>query len=108
MPCRCDLRHKIELQRSVNVVTPEGYTTDWDTYATMRAAVEPATPKDVENFVGATITTPISHLVTMRYRAGVKAEDRVLFRARALYIAGMQNPKEANRELVLACQERAA
>jgi SPP1 family predicted phage head-tail adaptor len=89
-------------------VTVEGYTSGWTTYATVRAAVDPATPRDVEHFVGSTITTPISHLVTMRYRAGVKAEDRVFFRNRALYIAGMQNPKEANRELVLACQERAA
>ena len=98
----------VALQRATRVVSPAGFTDTWVTYASPRAAVEPATPSLVERLLGSTITTPISHLVTIPYHAAVRSKDRVFFRNRALYIEGLQNPKEENRELLLACQERAA
>lgn len=109
MPCRCHLRHRVALQRPTRTPTTEGFAETWDSYASsVAAAVEPATPSRVERQVAATVQTPISHIVTIRYRSGVLAKDRVLFGTRPLYIMGMQNPEERNRWLVLACEERAA
>lgn len=111
----------IALQKHTRVNTAEGFEDTWATYATARAAVEPATPVFIERLVGATVTTPVSHLVTIPYRESrddpqddpgpsgkIHTADRVWFRNRALYIAGMQNPHENNRTLILACQEREA
>ena len=106
MPCRCRYRHRIELQRVARAHTAAGYVETWPTYARIKASVDPATPTSLGGVVAATVTTPITHLVTVRYRAGVLARDRVWFRGRALHIGAIQNPDEANRTLVLACEER--
>ncbi len=98
----------VELQRVARVAGPDGYVETWTTYAESRAAVDPATPRSIESLTSATITSPVSHLVTLPYVAGVLASDRVWFKTRALYIAGMQNTNEDDRELVLACEERGA
>jgi head-tail adaptor len=95
-----------ELQRVTRVPGPDGYTETWATYAWIKAAIEPATPRSVESLTSATITSPVSHLVTTPYLAGVVGADRVLFKERALYIAGIQNVRENDRWLVLACEER--
>lgn len=115
------MNKQIALQKATRTVTPAGYTDDWVTYATARAAIEPASPVTVERLVGATVTSPVSHLVTIWHRdmrlkplddpgpeGKIHTADRVLFQERALYIAGMQNPREDDRTLILACQERAA
>lgn len=95
-----------ELQRVTRVPGPDGYTETWTTYASIRAAIDPATPRSVESFTSATITTPITHLVTLAYVGDVRGADRVLYNGRALYITGIQNPREDGRALVLACEER--
>jgi head-tail adaptor len=108
------------LQAPTRTVNTEGYTDVWTTYATVRASIEPATASSIERQAGATIQTPITHLVEIWHRDSrapedvpgpsgkISVKDRVLFRGRALYIAGMQNPREDNRRLILACEERAA
>jgi SPP1 family predicted phage head-tail adaptor len=91
------------------VSTPTGFTEDWESFAQgVPASIEPATPALVERVIGVTVTTPITHLVRLRYRSDVSAKHRVLFGSRALYIGGVQNIEERGRELVLACEERAA
>ena len=95
-----------ELQRVTRVPVADGFDENWTTYAYIRAAIEPATPRGMELLTSATITTPVSHLVTTFHVDGVRGADRVLFHDRALYIAGIQNPREDARWLVLACEER--
>ena len=95
-----------ELQRVTRVAVADGYEENWSTYAYIRAAIEPATPRGMELLTSATITTPVSHLVTTSHVDGVQGSDRVWFHERALYIAGIQNPREDSRWLVLACEER--
>lgn len=120
------MNKSVALQRVTRAVTPDGYTDTWVTYAEPFAAIEPASPALVERVVGATVTTPVSHLVTIWYRdkratpqddPGPKGKisdaDRVLYRDRsnidrALYIAGIQIQHEKAETMVLACQERAA
>lgn len=96
----------IALQRVVRTTNPDGYVDDWTTYATPRASVEPATPHALEMLTSVTITTPISHIVTLHFLADVQPADRVEFLDRHLYITGIQNPREESRWLVLACEER--
>ena len=54
----------------------------------------------------ATITTPVTHLVTMPHVADLTGADRIWYDGRGLYIAGVQNPNEDRRWHVLACEER--
>ena len=98
----------VALQHVTRAVTPDGYVDTWATYAQVRAAVEPSVPSTFEALTSSTITTPVSHTVTLPYVAGVLGADRVLWKGRALYIARIQNPGEDNRELVLGCEERGA
>lgn len=100
----------VSLQRVVRTPSPEGFAEVWTTYAEPRVAIEPATPRSLETLTSATVTSPISHLVTMPYVADVHEADRVLFvdrvQAHALYIASIQNLNMDNRVLVLGCEER--
>lgn len=102
----------VHLQRAVRVPVADGFEETWTTYATVRAAVEPATPRSLETLTSATITSPVSHLVTMPFSEFVQPSDRVWFSdhyaARAIYIAGIQNLHADNRWLVLAGEERGA
>jgi SPP1 family predicted phage head-tail adaptor len=102
------LRHRVALQASTRTITTDGYTDAWATYANEFVSIEPATPRSTATFVQATITTPITHVVRLRYRSDLLAKHRILHNARALYIAGMQNVEERNKEWILACEEKAA
>ena len=100
------LNKLVDLQRVSRATGPDGYVETWVTYAQRRAAIDPATPQGLELFTSATITTPVSHLVTLPYVADLTAADRVFYEGRALYIAGVQNVREDKRWHVLACEER--
>ncbi len=102
------LRHRVALQSQVRTITTDGYTENWTTYAQVFASIEPATPRSTATFVQATITTPITHVVRLRYTDELLPKHRILHDARPLYIAGMQNVEERNREWILACEEKAA
>lgn len=73
--------------------------------ATMWAAIEPATPADLERRVGNTVQASVSHLVTMRYHAEVTTQTRVTFGTRTLDVRGLRNVDERNIALELACEE---
>jgi SPP1 family predicted phage head-tail adaptor len=101
------LRHPVIVQTPTRTPTADGYTDSWGTVASVWASVQPATPERLERFVGATVRTPITHLVTMRYRGDLSAKHRLLFGSRQLYVQGWQNVDERNIELVIACEEKA-
>lgn len=102
------LRHQVELQAPTNTAGPDGNTQTWTTYATVPAAIDPATAALVERLIAGTTTVPATHLVSLRYRDDVRSTHRVLFGSRPLYIGGIHNARELNRQLVLACEERQA
>ena len=77
-------------------LTPNGY---W-------AAIEPATASNVERRVGHQVEAKVSHLVTVRYLAGVLTTGRVLYRSRIFWIRGIANRDERNVQLTLACEEK--
>jgi head-tail adaptor len=115
---------RIALQKKTPTVTSEGTVENWATYASdVAAAVEPSSPAAIERLVGATVQTPVTHLVTIWYRErrttpetdpGPSGKwsiaDRVAWvdrnQTRLLYIGGVTDMKEAHRQLILACEER--
>jgi head-tail adaptor len=70
------------------------------------AAIEPATASNVERRVGRQVEAKVSHLVTVRYVAGVLVTGRVVFGTRIFWIRGIANRYERNVQLTLACEEK--
>jgi SPP1 family predicted phage head-tail adaptor len=102
------LRHQVSLQNPPPAATPDGdggYTETPVTFATVWASIVPATAHDLERAVAGTVQSSATHLVTIRYLAGVTTKTRVLFGTRTLQVTGVQNPDERNISLVLVCQE---
>jgi SPP1 family predicted phage head-tail adaptor len=75
------------------------------TLATVWASIVPATARDLERVVAGTVQSSATHLVTIRYLAGVTTKTRVVFGSRLFSVTGVQNPEERNISLVLVCQE---
>ncbi len=63
-----------------------------------KAAIHPQSP-------GAFDEQKTTHLVEMPYHAQVTFNTRITFRERQLFVRGIQNVDEENRELVLLCEE---
>jgi SPP1 family predicted phage head-tail adaptor len=105
------LRHRITLQTPTSVSDGDsGFIDRWPpdggtTLATVWASIVPATARDLERVVAGTVQSSATHLVTIRYLAGVTTKTRVVFGSRLLSVTGMQNPEERNISLVLVCQE---
>jgi SPP1 family predicted phage head-tail adaptor len=102
-----ELRHLITLQ-TPSTATPDGdggFTNTWTDLATVWASIVPATARDLERLVAGTVQSSATHLVTIRYLAGVTTKTRVVFGSRLLSVTGVQNPEERNISLVLVCQE---
>jgi SPP1 family predicted phage head-tail adaptor len=100
------LRHRVTLQTPTSAADGDGgYTDTWATLVTVWASVVPATARDLERAVAGTVQSSATHLVTIRYLAGVTTKTRVLFGTRTLQVTGVQNPEERNISLVLVCQE---
>jgi SPP1 family predicted phage head-tail adaptor len=101
------MRHRITLQTPA-AATPDGdggFTETWTALATVWASIVPATARDLERLVAGTVQSSATHLVTIRYLAGVTTKTRVVFGTRLFSVTGMQNPEERNISLVLVCQE---
>lgn len=50
-------------------------------------------------------TRLLSHRVTGRYRSDVTVDTRIVYGTRELFVKGVQNVGEQNRELVCYCEE---
>lgn len=100
------LRHKINLQRNYPEQNPLGEPLpNWINYAAdIAAEVAPLVGKE---FYGAQqINTELTSKVRLRWRDGVKAGDRVVFKNRLFLIATPPiNVNEKNHELILMCRE---
>lgn len=101
------LRHRIVLQRNEPVRNALGDPIpNWVDYATVYAEVSPL--KGREFFDAQQVNAELTTRVRIRWREGVKAEHRIVFRDRTLEIASPPiNINEKNHELVLMCKELA-
>lgn len=70
------------------------------------ASIEPLDGREL--FEAQQMSANISHRIRLRYRAGVKPTQQVLFGARVFEISSVINVEERNIELRLLCQELAS
>lgn len=81
------LRHKVEIQEQIEAKDSDGYPTIyWAEWATVWAAVEPLSVK--EWMQSGQTQSQVSARITIRYRPGLKASMRILFRDKIYNIAG--------------------
>ena len=106
------LRHTVTLENP-GAGTPNadgGFDPTWtELYPSpVPASVDPATTRTVEQIISNTVSSNVSHIVTIRYHPDVTTKTRVTFNDRILSVVGMQNTEERNIELRLACVEKVA
>jgi len=78
----------------------------WSTFATVWAEIEPISGR--EYIEGRQDRGELTHVVTIRYLAGVRPDMRISFEGRYLKIAAVRNPEERDRSLELDCTEEVA
>lgn len=102
LPARMDKRVEI---RSVTQVSDGqgGFTESWSTVATVWAYIKPL--KEYERMQAMQLESPRSHKITIRYRSGITADQRIVWSGRTFHIKGVINPDEANNFLELTCME---
>lgn len=98
------LRHRISIQTPVTAKnTRGGEVTTWSTVATVWADVRTQTGRET---VANDQTQPTaSHVVTMRHRANVTAQQRIVWGDRVFSINAVLEPDNRMRQLQLLCQE---
>jgi SPP1 family predicted phage head-tail adaptor len=102
------LRHRVTLEAPTTVPDGRGtYTQTWEPLvpAQVWAAVEPATPRAVERLIAGVVAANITHVVTIRFHAGVTTKTRITFNGRYLFVRGLQNVEELSQRVRLACEE---
>lgn len=75
----------------------------WRTFDHMWGSVEPLSGRELYN--AAQVQPDVTHMVKMRYRAGVAPKMRIQHDARTLDILSITNREERNIELELMCKE---
>lgn len=98
------LRHRVTLQELVK--TDDGYggiAETWRDVATVWAAVEPLSGD--ERYAAQQVQSDLTHRVTIRYRAGVRPQMRVMYAGRVLQIVAVIDREERHRYLELLCSE---
>jgi SPP1 family predicted phage head-tail adaptor len=104
-----DYRHRITLQKQVDIVDDEGFPStdgDWSDWAIVWAAVEPlSTNRLTTFFAAAAVNAENTIIVRIRYRPGVTADMRVKYGNRIFDIDHLIDVDERHRELQLVCRE---
>ena len=100
------LRHRVQLQQKEQTQNPQtGAMVDtWNTVATVWASVEPLSARE---FIAAGASqSSVTTRITIRYREGVTAKMRALYRGQIYNITGVLPDPESGREyLTLPCSE---
>ncbi|MDW7651312.1 MAG: phage head closure protein, partial [Bacillota bacterium] len=75
----------------------------WVDIGTVWASIEPLSGR--EFFAAQQVNAEVSTKITLRYKAGIKPEMRVLFAGRVFEILSVINLEEKNIQFVLMCKE---
>lgn len=100
-----NLKHQVQLQsrNATGSAQEASVANDWQTIATCYAEVR---PRDAKELTGSQSIWPqATEVVTIRYRSGVNASQRFLFKGRELEINGVLNVAEESRYLECYCSE---
>jgi len=102
------LRHKITVQsKTVTSTGDRGQPVySWTTLATPNASIESATSVGKKAEVARQMVATASHMITMRYLAGIDEKCRVQWNGRTFNIGGIWNHEERNIWLTLICTEQ--
>lgn len=96
------LRHRITIQKPVSGQNPDtgATTTTWEEVAQVWASVEPLS---VREFIAAKAgQSEVTARIVMRYRSGIDATMRILFRGQIYNIEGvLPDPKSGREYLTL-------
>jgi len=101
------LRHPVTIQTPTRTKDDlGGYTETWATLTETWAWVSPVSGAYAERLVGAKVAAATTHLITIRYVAGVTTSCRIVFGTRTFDVRGISNLDERDKTLMLACEER--
>jgi SPP1 family predicted phage head-tail adaptor len=100
-----ELRDRVQLQRRIGTADAEWGTVaeSWQTYATVWASVRPM--RAAELLADNGVLHETVHTVRIRHRADVTPEHRLIYRGRALDIAGVVDVDGRRAVLELRCVE---
>jgi len=104
------LRHRVTVQQNAPATVDDANTpTDrWVTFGPRSVAAGVVDMTGTEGDVAGKTTATASHVVTLRYLAGLTREMRLKWGARYLNITSIANPDGRRRWHVLVCKETAA
>ena len=97
------LDQRVTLERQSRVLGPLGQPVNaWAPLMTVWAAVEPLVGR--EYLAAQAAQSEVTARVTMRYRTGITAQDRVIHNGTTYGIESLVDVRSGNRELVLMCK----
>jgi len=100
------MKHQVTIQSKSSASDGQGgFTETWNDGDTVSAFIEPV--KAYEKFQAMQMQTPITHKITMRYRADVTTASRLKYGSRIYWVKEAINVEEAGRFLILKAIERA-
>lgn len=92
-----DLRHRVTLQRKVQVRDSEGgVVTDWEDVATVWAKIAPLSAREFT--AAAAVQSKVVARITIRFRDGVVASMRAVHGAKLYNIEGVLPDQESGLE----------
>lgn len=99
-----------KLSRQVTIQSPSttqdeyGQPTQaWTDVITTWAAIRAATSKEI--YAASSFVSQVSHIVLIRWRPGIQAKQRILYRDRVFEIQAISDPDERRVSLNLLCLE---
>jgi SPP1 family predicted phage head-tail adaptor len=99
-----DLSRRITIQSPSESQDEYGQPTqDWTDVCSTWASIRAATSKEV--YAASSFVSQVSHIVTIRWRAGIAAKQRILYRDRTFEVQGVSDPDESRVCLNLLCIE---
>lgn len=102
------LRHRITLEKMQLISTEGGqFIQNWQVIDTVWAEIVPSSSGG-ESLFGEQLEAPVSHRITLRYRADVDAQMRVAFGERIFNIRKVFSPEERRETLVMLAEEHVA
>lgn len=103
-----EFRHRITIEQKTRGASDGagGFVAEtWSTLAECWAKIEPKAGREM--IAADQLVHRVSHVVTVRYRAGITAAARVVYQGRTLAILGTRELLENGRWLEMQCEEGA-
>ena len=98
------LRHKITIEQLTTVHGGDGGTTEtWQKFIEASAAIEPLSGREM--FAAGVERSEVTNRIRLRYRKGITAAMRVVYKKRMFDIQAVIDIRSEHRELHLMCKE---